>query len=161
MKPKYIQTLIRLVEDSGIESLEITSWGRKVKITQRSAADSNGHGTAPVIMQTPASPAPALTSVAAPEGSPTEVSVEEDTGKLVPIKSPMVGTFYAAPAPDAAPYVSLNERVTAGQVVCIVEAMKLMNEIESEVSGRIVKILGENAKPVEYGQELFLVEPES
>jgi acetyl-CoA carboxylase biotin carboxyl carrier protein len=73
----------------------------------------------------------------------------------------MVGTFYAAPAPDAAPYVSLNERITAGQVVCIVEAMKLMNEIESEVSGRIVKILGENGKPVEYGQELFLVEPES
>lgn len=71
----------------------------------------------------------------------------------------MVGTFYAAPAPDAAPYVSLNERITTGQVVCIVEAMKLMNEIESEVSGRVVKMLAENGKPVEFGQALFLIDP--
>ena len=72
----------------------------------------------------------------------------------------MVGTFYAAPAPDAAPYVSLNEKITVGQVVCIVEAMKLMNEIESEVSGRVVKIHVKNAEPVEYGQTLFLIDPE-
>jgi acetyl-CoA carboxylase biotin carboxyl carrier protein len=71
----------------------------------------------------------------------------------------MVGTFYGAPAPDAPPYVSLNERITAGQVVCIVEAMKLMNEIESEVSGRVVKVLAENGKPVEFGQVLFQIDP--
>ncbi len=72
----------------------------------------------------------------------------------------MVGTFYTAPAPDADPYVTVNQKVRTGQVVCIVEAMKLMNEIESEVSGRIVKVLVENAEPVEFGQTLFLVEPE-
>ncbi len=71
----------------------------------------------------------------------------------------MVGTFYRAPAPDADPYVSPNEKITEGQVVCIVEAMKLMNEIESEVSGRVAKILVENAKPVEFGQALFLIDP--
>ncbi len=71
----------------------------------------------------------------------------------------MVGTFYAAPSPDSPPYVSLNERVTIGQVVCIVEAMKLMNEIESEVSGRVAQILAENGKPVEFGQVLFLIDP--
>ncbi len=71
----------------------------------------------------------------------------------------MVGTFYAAPSPDAPPYVSVNERITIGQVVCIVEAMKLMNEIESEVSGRVVEILAENAKPVEFGQVLFRIDP--
>jgi acetyl-CoA carboxylase biotin carboxyl carrier protein len=71
----------------------------------------------------------------------------------------MVGTFYSAPSPDAQPYVSLNERVTSGQVVCIVEAMKLMNEIESEVSGRVAQVLVENAQPVEYGQVLFMIDP--
>ena len=80
---------------------------------------------------------------------------------LLPIKSPMVGTFYRAPAPDADPYVEENTNVTVGQTVCIVEAMKLMNEIETEVSGRIARILVENAQPVEYGQTLFLVESES
>ena len=80
---------------------------------------------------------------------------------LTPIKSPMVGTFYRAPAPDADPYVEENSAVTVGQTVCIVEAMKLMNEIESEVGGRIARILVENAQPVEYGQTLFLVESES
>ena len=80
---------------------------------------------------------------------------------LTPIKSPMVGTFYRAPAPDADPYVEENSSVTVGQTVCIVEAMKLMNEIESEVTGRIARILVENAQPVEYGQTLFLVESDS
>ncbi len=72
----------------------------------------------------------------------------------------MVGTFYAAPAPDAEPYVTINQKIRIGQVVCIVEAMKLMNEIESEVSGRIAKILVQNAEPVEFGQTLFLIEPD-
>ena len=71
----------------------------------------------------------------------------------------MVGTFYAAPAPDADPYVSLNEKINVGQVVCIIEAMKLMNEIESEIAGRIVKVMADNAKPVEFGQVLFMVDP--
>ncbi|HKQ57669.1 MAG TPA: acetyl-CoA carboxylase biotin carboxyl carrier protein, partial [Candidatus Eisenbacteria bacterium] len=81
------------------------------------------------------------------------------TGKELAVTSPMVGTFYRAPAPDADPYIEVGDTVEVGQTVCIVEAMKLMNEIESEVKGRVVKILVENAQPVEYGQKLFLIEP--
>ena len=161
MDEKYIRTLIRLVEESNIDSLEVSRWGRKIKISGKGAANSNGHSDGPVVMQspppsaTPAAPAPNH-GPAPPEAAPA--APEETTG-LVEIKSPMVGTFYAAPAPDADPYVSLNEKITVGQVVCIVEAMKLMNEIESEVSGRVVKVLAENTKPVEFGQVLFLVDP--
>lgn len=157
MNEKYIRKLIALVEESEIESLEVSHWGRKIKITQR----INGQSAAPAVMQpvvqreVSAHSAPAPAPVAAQETAPVA-----DTSKLVAVKSPMVGTFYAAPAPDADPYVSLNERIRVGQVVCIVEAMKLMNEIESEVAGRVVEILAENAQPVEFGQTLFLIDPE-
>lgn len=159
MNENYIKKLIRLVEESEIESLEISSWGRKIRITQKLAASSNGHSHAPAVMHAPP-PVPVAVAPAASAGAPAAPAAESsaDTG-LVEIKSPMVGTFYAAPAPDADPYVSLNEKISVGQVVCIVEAMKLMNEIESEVAGRIVKITAENAKPVEFGQVLFLVDP--
>jgi acetyl-CoA carboxylase biotin carboxyl carrier protein len=160
MDEKYIRTLIRLVEESNIDSLEVSRWGRRIKISGKGAAKSNGHSDSSVVMQTqttvpPPSPAPT------PGPAPPEASAAnpEIAAGLVEIKSPMVGTFYKSPAPDADPYVSLNEKITVGQVVCIVEAMKLMNEIESEVSGRVVKILVENAKPVEFGQVLFLVDP--
>lgn len=161
MNESYIKKLIRLVEESEIECLEVSSWGRKVKITQKLAAGSNGHHPHPVAATTPAHPAPAPTAPAPTPESEVETAAEtaDNIGNMVEIKSPMVGTFYAAPAPDADPYVSLNEKITTGQVVCIVEAMKLMNEIESEVSGRVVKILAENAKPVEFGQALFLIDP--
>lgn len=164
MNESYIKKLIRLVEESEIESLEISSWGRKIKIMQKATSSSNGHHPQAVIMSAPAemvrpaastAPSPAQTSTAAPAAA----SATADTSRYMEIKSPMVGTFYGAPAPDAAPYVSLNERITAGQVVCIVEAMKLMNEIESEVSGRVVKVLAENGKPVEFGQVLYLIDP--
>lgn len=163
MNESYIRKLIRLVEESEIESLEVSSWGRKVRITQRLNASSNGHSHAPaVVHQAPPppvhhAPAPAPSPTPAAPAAPAAAVSADDN--LVAIKSPMVGTFYAAPAPDADPYVSVNEKIVVGQVVCIVEAMKLMNEIESEVSGRIVKVLAENAKPVEFGQTLFLVEP--
>ncbi|MCB2231233.1 acetyl-CoA carboxylase biotin carboxyl carrier protein [bacterium] len=163
MNESYIRKLIRLVEESEIESLEVSSWGRKVRITQRLSASSNGHSHAPAaIHHAPPppvhhSPAPAPSPTpAAPAAPAAETSADDN---LVAIKSPMVGTFYAAPAPDADPYVSVNEKIAVGQVVCIVEAMKLMNEIESEVSGRIVKVMAENAKPVEFGQTLYLVDP--
>ena len=161
MNESYIKKLIRLVEESEIESLEVSSWGRRIRITQRVNAGSNGHSEAPAVVSQPVAGTPA-SPVSVPElqssTEPTAPSAD-NTSTLVEIKSPMVGTFYQAPSPDADPYVSLNEKITSGQVVCIVEAMKLMNEIEAEVSGRVVKILAENSRPVEFGQALFLIDP--
>jgi acetyl-CoA carboxylase biotin carboxyl carrier protein len=159
---KYIRKLIQIVEESDIESIEVSSWGRKVKINHRQTMPSNGHSTSPALVQTSTLPSPAPAAEATPEPTtpPPDVPVAEETGRYTEIKSPMVGTFYAAPAPDAPPYVSVNERVSVGQVVCIVEAMKLMNEIESEISGRVVKVLVENAQLVEFGQTMFLIDPE-
>ena len=160
MNANYIKQLIKLVEESDIDSLEVSSWGRKVRIVQRATASNNGSGQSvavvPAVSATqpaPASPAPAPTP-AVPTTPPAE-----DIGNLVEVKSPMVGTFYTAPSPEADSYVSINEKVSVGQVLCIVEAMKLMNEIESEVSGRVVRIMIENAQPVEFGQVLFLIDP--
>ena len=156
MNDTYIQKLIKLVEDSKIESLEVSSWGRKVKIIQRLGPSSNDHNV--IYEMAPQSPPIAATPVK--QTAPPPAPEAEDTSNLVPIKSPMVGTFYSAPAPDADVYVALNQKINVGQVVCIVEAMKLMNEIESEASGRIAKILVQNAEPVEFGQTLFLIEPD-
>ncbi len=163
MNEKYIRKLIRLVEESEIESLEVSSWGRKVKITQRLAHSSNGSGHAVSVVQPLVTPSYVEASKPPPpQTAPTaETPAVEETGKLVPIKSPMVGTFYSAPSPDASSYVSLNEKISVGQVVCIVEAMKLMNEIESEISGRVAKIMIQNAQPVEFGQTLFLIDPDT
>ncbi len=167
MRTSYIRSLIRLVEESDIESLEVSGWGRKVRVVKRTPIGENGHGSPHAVIQTSsASPPEPASTPSAPVSPQTEArpapppETEDDIGNLVPVKSPMVGTFYAAPSPDSDPYVSLNQKVTAGQVVCIVEAMKLMNEIESEVSGRIANILIEDAQPVEFGQVLFLIEPD-
>jgi acetyl-CoA carboxylase biotin carboxyl carrier protein len=103
----------------------------------------------------------AASPLSTPAAGPAVEAAPVPTANLLPIKSPMVGTFYRSPAPDADPYVEENSTVEVGQTVCIVEAMKLMNEIESDVRGRIARILVENAQPVEYGQVLFLVEAES
>ncbi len=157
MNENYIKKLIKLVEESEIESLEISSWGKKVKITQRLGSSANGQAGVPAYVQpmaAPLAPAPVATAPAA-DAAP---AVDD---KLIPVISPMVGTFYSAPSPDSDPYVSVNQKVSNGDVVCIVEAMKLMNEIEAEASGRIVKILVENGQPVEYGQTIFLIDPEA
>ncbi|KAA3631631.1 MAG: acetyl-CoA carboxylase biotin carboxyl carrier protein [Calditrichaeota bacterium] len=161
MNENYIKKLIKLVEDSEIESLEVSSWGKKVKIIHRlNSQNANGSGQVVHYAQPAAAPAPQPAPVAAPQAAaPQADTAESSSDNLVPITSPMVGTYYEAPSPDADPYVSLNQKVNVGQVVCIVEAMKLMNEIESEVSGRIAKVMVENAQPVEYGQTLFLIDP--
>ena len=163
MNEKYIQKLIQLVEDSDIESLEVSSWGRKVRITQRLSPIGSNLSAEPHVVHhvAPApAPLPAAPPAAPAPAAQTSVDSTEDDSRFVPIKSPMVGTFYVAPAPDADQYVSLNQKISAGQVVCIVEAMKLMNEIEAEVSGRVAKILVQNAEPVEFGTTLFLIEPD-
>ena len=156
-----IRKLIKLVEESNIGELEVSGWGQKVRISKKPKDSSQANpdkGTATITVEPKAEPA-VTAPAAAPAVSPEPVKTLEDTNHLIPIKSPMVGTFYRAPAPDAKPYVELNQQIATGQVVCIIEAMKLMNEIESEVAGRVAKILVENSKPVEFGQTLFLIEP--
>jgi len=164
MNEKTIRKLIKLVEESNVDQLEVNSWGRSVRITRR-LPSNNGHSdsssfvqtvTAPPVAQ---APGPAQTPAPAAPTSGTAPADDTDTN-LIPIKSPMVGTFYAAPAPDAPPYVKQGQKIEVGQVVCIVEAMKLMNEIESEVAGRVAKVMVENAQPVEFGKVLFLIDPE-
>jgi oxaloacetate decarboxylase alpha subunit len=129
------------VQRTGIGELEVTAGGRTVRISAHAGA------------------APASAVSAAVTAAPTPAVAPVGTEHLVAIVSPMVGTFYRAPAPDADPYAEVGDVVEVGQTVCIIEAMKLMNEIESEVKGRVVRILVENAQPVEYGQKLFLIEP--
>jgi acetyl-CoA carboxylase biotin carboxyl carrier protein len=154
MDKSKLEELIRLVEDSDIQEIEIAGPFRSVRITKARGAGVVAPA-GPAYQVPPAAPAaPAETAEAEPAPP-----ADRDSG-LIPIVSPMVGTFYAAPSPESAPYVRQGDRINKGQVVCIVEAMKLMNEIESEVSGTIVRVLAENAQPVEYGQELFLVEPD-
>lgn len=142
-----LRKLIRLVQRTGIGELEISAGGRTVRISQ--------HGTGPGAVVSAYAPAHAAT----PAPVPAAAAPAAATDHLIAITSPMVGTFYRAPAPDADPYIETGDTVEIGQTVCIVEAMKLMNEIESETRGRVVKILVENAQPVEFGQKLFLVEP--
>jgi len=153
MRESKIKKLIRILEESNIEELEIWYWGKRIRISKRLSnhTNSNSHNSETLIKLDPA---------AESAKQPHRVASEaESQDNLVPIKSPMVGTFYRAPAPGAKPYIELNQEIEKGQVACIVEAMKLMNEIESDVSGKVVKICSENGKPVEYGQTLFLVEP--
>ena len=148
-----IRRLIRIVQRTGIGELEVTSGGRSVRIA--------AHGTAPAALVAPAPPVAATAPSGGEPGAAGSAgrAAAPATETLVPITSPMVGTFYRAPAPDADPYIEVGDIVEVGQTVCIVEAMKLMNEIESEARGRVVQILAENAQPVEFGQKLFLLEP--
>jgi len=146
-----IRRLIRLVQRTGIGELELSSGGRTVRI-----AACSGTPTMAVPMASAIGPGGGKPSGAA--GSSGQAG-DSDAGNTMAVASPMVGTFYRAPAPDADPYVEVGAVVEVGQTLCIIEAMKLMNEIESEVRGRVVKILAENTQPVEFGQKLFLLEP--
>jgi acetyl-CoA carboxylase biotin carboxyl carrier protein len=149
-----LRQLIQLVQKTGIGELEVSSGGRTVRISASPATVVMG--AAPVAAE-PRAAASAAKADAATAADPAKSAAASST--QLAITSPMVGTYYRAPAPDADAYIEVGDVVSVGQTVCIVEAMKLMNEIESEVRGRIVQILVENAQPVEFGQRLFLVEP--
>ncbi len=158
MRPKEIQKLIEIVEKSQISELEVSRWGRKVSIRKHFSADkafSRPANENIIVAQPSTAPEP----VAAP---PSSQGIEETPPKaeerVLEIKSPMVGTFYRAPAPDVDPYVAEGDKISQGQVLCIIEAMKLMNEIEAEFPCQIVEVLVENAQPVEYNQPLFRIE---
>lgn len=146
-----IRELIDLMVGKGLAELEV-SWGEtRIRISRQTPP-------APMPAWQPAAPVAAAAPMPAAAPTAAEAAVP-GAANLVTIEAPMVGTFYRAPAPDAPPYVKEGDAIKAGQVVCIIEAMKLMNEIESKTAGRVVKILVENAQPVEYGQPLFLIEP--
>lgn len=152
MRLDQIRRLIELVSEADIAELEVREKFNSIRIT-KTAAGGTVMQQMPMQMMAPAAPAAPAAAAASPAAAPAE-----DTSHLVPITAPMVGTFYRSPAPDAEAYVEEGKMVEAGQTVCIIEAMKLMNEIESEVRGRVVKILVPNASPIEFGQPLFLVD---
>ncbi|MGD2154015.1 MAG: acetyl-CoA carboxylase biotin carboxyl carrier protein [Gemmatimonadales bacterium] len=160
----FLKRLIETVESSDIDTLEISRWATKIRISKSPSFVMGGNAVGPVTTQVNAgqdsarSPAPSAPPVEA--SSPPAAAVEAPAVALHEVTSPMVGTFYRAPAPDADPYVEVGDHVKVGQTLCILEAMKLMNELEAEVAGTIVEIAVENAEPVEYGQVLFRIKPD-
>jgi acetyl-CoA carboxylase biotin carboxyl carrier protein len=144
--------MIDLLKRNHLTELEIERAGVRIRVRHEVGVKTY---TAAV-----SEPGPSAASVLSPQIPPLSASVEDASGQIT-ITSPIVGTFYRSPSPDADPYVEEGDYVKKGQVLCIVEAMKLMNEIESEVDGRITKILVESTKPVEYGQALFLIDPKA
>ena len=154
MDLRKLKTLIDLVAESGIAEIEVTEGEDKVRIVKH-----------PTTMVAAPVPAPVQTVVAAPVSAPpppstpppvsAEAAAEAGKGHLV--KSPMVGTFYRSPSPGAKPFVEVGQAVKPGDTLCIIEAMKLLNEIEAEVAGEVKEILVENGQPVEYGQPLFVI----
>jgi acetyl-CoA carboxylase biotin carboxyl carrier protein len=143
MELEDLKELIEFLKDTDITELQLEKDGIKVKIKREK-----------ILSQLEL---PIQKSTGLQEKIVTEI--EEETQRLITVTSPIVGTFYRSPSPEAEPFVEIGVRVNKGQVLCIVEAMKLMNEIESEVDGIVVKILVENGQPVEYGEPLFLIEP--
>ena len=153
MDLRKLKKLIDLVQESGIGEIEITEGEEKVRITRQPAPG-------PAVMMAPQMQPMAYGSPSGPSQShaaaPAEPAAPEPKGHQ--LKSPMVGTFYRAPSPGAPSFVEIGQSVTKGQTLCVIEAMKLLNEIESDASGTIKAILVENGQPVEYGQPLFLIE---
>lgn len=155
MKAKEIRDLIDFISASGLEEVNIETEEFKINV-KRSLNQTFSAAPAP---QPPQSPAVAAPSSPAPQEVQKKEAPAPSSSNLIEIKSPMIGTFYRTANPDADPFVKVGDTVKQGDAVCIIEAMKLFNEIESEVSGKIVKVLVENAQPVEYDQPLFLVDP--
>ena len=162
----YIKKLIKILENSEINELEIEEEGTKLRVVKNKPSENQiphvvtyaqpvGQYQQPVHSAIQAQPQAA----ALPSSTEEKSETSESTKKLLEVRSPIVGTFYRAPSPNADPYVQVGSQVSKGSILCIIEAMKLMNEIESDFSGKIVKIHVENAQPVEYNQLLFSIEP--
>ena len=156
MEYKQIQELIKTINKSNISELSIEEGEFKIVIKQELAAPAQ-YVSMPMQQQAPQQAAPAPQQAAAPaQEKPAAPAAASNT---VTIKSPMIGTFYRSPSPDKPVFVNVGDEIKAGQVLCIIEAMKLFNEIESEVSGRLVKVVADDSSPVEYDQPLFIIEP--
>jgi acetyl-CoA carboxylase biotin carboxyl carrier protein len=153
MDLEKVRELVKLVEDSKIDELEITGKDATIRIQKNSGVVMSAAAMAPQMVQAPAAAAPAAEVKAeSPIADPTRAKWRD-------LRSPIVGTFYSSPSPDAPPFVQVGDKVTAGQTLCIVEAMKVMNEIEAEFSGVIKEILVENATPIEAEAVLYLIDP--
>lgn len=164
MDLKEIQNLIRFVAKSGAHEVKLEM--ENVKITIKTAADNVAAEPTTIVQQVPSiqqpiSAAPLATAVPETPAQEPEISEKstEKTDHLIEVKSPIIGTFYRKPSPDKDSFVEIGQQVSTGDVLCVIEAMKLFNEIESEVSGTIVKILVDDAQPVEFDQPLFLIDP--
>jgi acetyl-CoA carboxylase biotin carboxyl carrier protein len=158
----YLRKLIKILDQSNMTEMEIEEEGIKLRLAKSSNDKLSQSAGQP--MPYYQLPAPAQQQYVAPQPKETEpvapeVKQEKPASTYYEVKSPIVGTFYRAPAPDADAYVEVGQEVEPGTVLCIVEAMKLMNEIECDVKGKIVKIMVDNAQPIEYNQTLFLIEP--
>lgn len=163
---RYIKKLIEMLDGSSVDSVEISSdKGMKLRISKSPQQRGTVQMAAPLQMPAMIAPAaagrltPAEGTPAVSDGADGAQKPEAARPKLLEVTSPMVGTFYGAPEPGAKPYVSVGSRITKGQILCIIEAMKIMNEIESEFTGVIKEVAAQDAHPVEYGQVLFRVDP--
>lgn len=155
MKAKEIRDLIDFISASGLEEVNIETEEFKLNVKRSLSQAAQMAAPAPAVAATPAPAPPAQT----PGEAPKKEEAPSGDAHLIEVKSPMIGTFYRTANPDADPFVKVGDTIKQGDPLCIIEAMKLFNEIESEVSGKIVKVLVENAQPVEYDQPLFLVDP--
>lgn len=153
MRTSEILKLVKMVEEHNIEEIEVSRFGTKIKISKSGGAKV--YSAQPVAQ--PMAPKVATSPVQEAQITPSEAPKTE-TSNGQEIKSPMVGTFYASPAPDSDAFVKVGDQISAGQTLCIIEAMKVMNEIEAETSGTLVKVFVENGEPVEFDQPLFIIE---
>lgn len=158
----YIKKLLKILETNEINEIEIEEEGTRVRVVKSKPQDMAAPAPQVVTYAAPQQMMPQASApvAAAPKAEEKKETPAVPTGKeMIEVRSPIVGTFYRAPSPNADPYVAVGQQVSKGNILCIIEAMKLMNEIECEYEGKITKILVENAQPVEYNQVLFLVEP--
>jgi len=151
---RLIEEMLHLMESRGLVELEMDHQGLRIRLKRAIGGAPQAVEYVSGVQQPVGVPA-----VSAPAGAQAQATAE-DASRVI-IKSPMVGSFYRAPSPDAPPFVEVGQDLESGQVVCIIEAMKLMNEIKAEVSGRVIEILAQNGDPVEFGQPLLAVEPKS
>ena len=142
--------MINLMNDNGLVELEIEKEGMRIRL-KKTTSQNEGFSAGPILIE--------REKIATVTDKEIPQALNEMTVKTVNIKAPMVGTFYRAPSPEAPPYVEIGQIIEPGQVICIIEAMKLMNEIKAEIRGKILEIIVDNAEPVEFGQPVFLIEP--
>lgn len=154
---EFLEKLIQAIDNSSLDSLELERGGTRVRLSK--TAPQNVVASAPAMAAAPAVAAPAAAPAAPAASGDAPAAPAAPASNLIDVKSPMVGTFYRAPAPEAPAYAEVGQKVSTGDTLCIIEAMKLMNELEAEASGTIAEICVENGEPVEYGQVLFRINP--